>query len=301
MRKLKKFAAGFAAAAIALTMVTTMAPSVANAAVSKEGEKAAKAEFDPNGTYHAYFGMQQTGSWIYRDEWHNAATGNGGTDLPEGVTFENLLQNNDEGTIAASGTVTDAEITGNGVYTVGVEGLNNILKDAETADSTATLAMVYVDTDVPASAKDTFKISDWKLVVDGNEQTLPAEIFYNPEAETNCAVIRFDAVNTYMKDKGEYADCPSVTTPADSIKIVFTVSGMAQDNPDAVEETPAPAGDDASSGDDAAAGDDASSAGSDSDSDSSSDSGSSMVPIVVGVVVVVVVAGVAIVMTKKKK
>ncbi len=208
-----------------------------------------------------------------------------------------MLQNNDEGTVAASGTVTDAEITGNGVYTVGVEGLNNILKDAETADSTATLAMVYVDTDVPASAKDTFKISDWKLIVDGNEQALPAEIFYNPEAETNCAVIRFDAINTYMRDKGEYADCPSVTTPADSIKIVFTVSGMANDNPDAVEETPAPAEDDATSGDDASKGDDASSAG----GDSSSDSGSSMVPIVVGVVVVVVVAGAAIVMTKKKK
>lgn len=298
MRKFKKFAAGFAAAAMAFTMAVTMAPSVANAAVSKEGEKAAKAEFDPNGTYHAYFGLQQTGSWIYRDEWHNAATGNGGTDLPDGVTFENLLQNNDQGTVAASGTVTDAEIKGNGVYTVGVEGLNNILKDAEAADSTATLAMVYVDTDVPVSAKDTFKISDWKLVVDGNEQALPAEIFYNSEAETNCAVIRFDAVNTYMRDKGEYADCPSVSTPADSIKITFTVSGMAADNPDAVEETEAPADDDA-----APAGDDASSSTNNSSGSSSvaDNSGSSTTTAVIVVVLVVVIAGVAVVVTKKKK
>ncbi|RKI41498.1 hypothetical protein D7V86_09185 [bacterium D16-51] len=294
MRKLKKFAAGFAAAAIALTMVTTMAPSVANAAVSKEGEKAAKAEFDPNGTYHAYFGLEQTGSWIFRNPWYSEELGKTGTDLTEDTPYESILRSQ-EGVKKMDGTVTDAEITGNGVYSVGVEGLNNILKDAETQDSSSVISMLFVSTDVPASAKDTFKISDWKLILDGNEQTLPAEVFYNPEAEQTCAVIRFDAVNTYMKDKGEYADCPSILTPGDSIKIVFTVSGMAKDNPDAVEETPAPAEDDA------AAGDNASSAGSDSDSDSSSDSGSSMVPIVVGVVVVVVVAGVAIVMTKKKK
>lgn len=300
MRKFKKLAAGFAAAAMAFTMVATMAPSIASAEVSKEGEKAAKAEFDPNGTYHAYFGMQQTGSWIYRDEWHNAATGNGGTDLPDGVTFENLLRNAPDGTIAVDGTVTDAEITGNGVYTVGVEGLNNILKDAEVEDSTATLAMVYVDTDVPASAKDTFKISDWKLIVDGSEQALPTDIFYNPEAETNCAVIRFDALNTYMRDKGEYADCPSVTTPADSIKITFTVSGMANDNPDAVEETPAPAGDDAAAGDNAS---DASSSTGNTSAKSSSDedSGTSVTSAVVVVVILVVIAGAAVVVTKKKK
>lgn len=70
MRNFKKIADGFAAAAIAFTMVATMAPSVASAAVSKEGEAAAKAEFDPNGTYHAYFGLEQTGSWIFRNPWY---------------------------------------------------------------------------------------------------------------------------------------------------------------------------------------------------------------------------------------
>lgn len=295
MRKLKKIAAGIATAAIAFTMVATMAPSVANAAVSKQGEKAAKAEFDPNGTYHAYFGMQHT-SWIFRNEWVDSSFGLNGTDFPEGADYSTLLQSLD-GVQIKDGTITDAEITGNGVYSVSVEGLNNALKDAETADPSVLLAMLYVSTDVPASAKDTFKISDWKLLIDGKEQTLPEEIFFNAEAEEACPLIRFDVVNTYQRDKGEYADCPTVSTPADSIKIVFTVSGMANDNPDAVEETPAPAEDDATSGDDASKGDDASSA----ESDSSSDSGSSMVPIVVGVVVVVVVAGVAIVMTKKKK
>lgn len=295
MRKFKKFAAGFAAAAMAFTMVATMTPSIASAAVSKEGEKAAKAEFDPNGTYHAYFGLEQTGSWIFRNPWYSDELGKTGTELSDDTPYESILRSQ-EGVKKMDGTVTDAEITGNGVYTVGVEGLNNILKDAETEDSTAVISMLFVSTDVPASAKDTFKISDWKLIVDGNEQTLPSEVFYNPEAEETCAVIRFDAVNTYMRDKGEYTDCPSILTPADSIKITFTVSGMATDNPDAVEATEAPAEDEAPAGDNAT-----SSTGSSSEDSSSDNSGSSATTAVIVVVLVVVIAGVAVVVTKKKK
>ena len=67
-----------------------------------------------------------------------------------------------------------------------------------------------------------------------------------------------------MKDKGEYVDCPSILTPSDSVKIVFTVSGVANDNPDAVEETPAPV-------EDTTSGDDASSASNNNTGSSSSD------------------------------
>ena len=127
MRNFKKIAAGFAAAAMAFTMVVTMAPSVASAAVSKEGEAAAKAEFDPNGTYHAYFGLEQTGSQIFRNPWYSEELGKTGTDLSEDTPYESILKSKD-GIQKMDGTVTDAEITGNGVYTVGVEGLNKYLK-----------------------------------------------------------------------------------------------------------------------------------------------------------------------------
>ena len=104
-----------------------MAPSVASAAVSKEGEAAAKAEFDPNGTYHAYFGLEQTGSQIFRNPWYSEELGKTGTDLSEDTPYESILKSKD-GIQKMDGTVTDAEITGNGVYTVGVEGLNKYLK-----------------------------------------------------------------------------------------------------------------------------------------------------------------------------
>lgn len=283
MRKsFRKIAAGLAASALAFTLAVTMVPNAASAAVSKAGEEAGKAEFDPAGTYHAYFGMQQTTTWIFRDPWYSEELGKEGA-FEGDASFDKILTslNVDSPVPIEGATVTDAEITGNGTYTVGVEGLNGAL----TAEPDAVLAMIYVDTDVPTSASDTFQISDVKLALDDKTVTLPEEIFFNDEEQDSTGLIRFDPVNTYQKDKGTYANCPSIVTPTNSIKITFTVSGMTNDNPDAVEATPTPAAEETNTSDDS------------SDSESSSIS-----PAVVAgiVVVVVVIAGVVVVMRKKK-
>lgn len=284
MRKsLKKITAILTASVLAMAVAVTAVPGTADAAVSKEAEKAGKAEYDPAGTYHAYFGMQQSGTWIFRDPWHSEELGLNGTkyDDTTDTTFNNISKSGSEGLVKMDGTVTDAEITGNGVYTVGVEGLNGCL----TEDQSAILAMIFVNTDVPASAKGTFQISDVKLKLDNKTQTLPEEVFYNEEDEMATGLLRFDPVNTYQRDQGAYPDCPSILTPTDSIQITFTVSGMAQDNPEAVEATPtpAPAADDAD------------------DSDDTEKSGSNGTVVVVIVVAVVVVIGAVVVSKKKKK
>lgn len=281
MRKsLKKATAALVASVFALSLAVGIVPNVASAAVSKTAQKAAKAEYDPAGTYHAYFGMQQQESWIFRDPWYAEELGLEGVNLPEGVSFDSILQSKEGVVSALDGTVIDAEITGNGVYTVGVEGLNGCLDTSP--DSV--LAMIYVDTDVPATAKDTFQISNVKLQLDGVEQTLPETVFFNEEEHKTAGLLRFDPVNAYQKEKGNYPDSPSVVTPSDSIKIVFTVSGMAQDNPDAVEATPTPA----PKADDA-------------DSDDGKDGGISGGLVAGIVVVVVVVVGAVVVVSKKKK
>lgn len=289
MRKsLKKITAMLTASVLAMAVAVTAVPNVADAVTtpSKAAKKLAEAEFDPAGTYHAYFGMQQTNTWIFRDPWCSETLGIDGTEYAENpdVSYADLLKSGSEGLQKIEGTtVVDAEITGNGVYTVSVDGLNGVL----TADQSAVLSMVYVDTDVPVSAKGTFQISDVKLVMDDRTQSLPEEVYYNEEEEEATGFIRFDPVNTYHKDQGMYPDCPSVFSPTNSIKITFTVSGMAQDNPDAVEATPtpAPAADDTA--DDAA--------------DDTEESGSNG-PLVAGVVVaVVVVVGAVVIVSKKKK
>ncbi len=288
MRKtFKKVMATLTAATLAFAMATTLAPATADALTSKAGKKAAKAEFDPAGTYHAYFGFQQTGSWIFRDEWCSDTLGIGGSSLKEvGLEYDcgTLLQSGTDGLVQIEGTtVTDAEITGNGVYSVGVEGLNGSLA----TDTESVVSMIYCNTDIPLKAKDNpVVISDWKLEIDGSEVTLPEEIFFPSEYNDASGLIRFDAVNTYQSDKGEYPGAPTIMTPQDSIKITFTVSGMANDNPDAVEATEAPAEDPA--------------AATTTADDADDNKGGSALPIVIAVVAVVVIAGVVVVVVKKK-
>ena len=288
MRKsLRKVAATLSALTLALAVTATAVPTDVSAATSKAGKKAAKAAFDADGTYHAYFGIQETGTWIFRDEWYSDTLGIDGKDMKKAnLTFDNgtLFQSGTDGVTAIEGTqVQDVEIKGNGTYTVGVSNLNNALDtkgDAETK-----ISMIYVDTDIPMTAKDNpVTISDVKLTCDGKEISLPSEPFFPSEYTDESGLLRFDAMNSYQKDKGEYADSPDITVvPTDSIQITFTVSGFNSDNPDAV----APA-------------DDASSAAN-TTSDASTTSSKKSSPVVPIVIVVVVVAVVAVVVVKKKK
>lgn len=286
MRKsIQKLIAVASASVMALALAVSIVPASALADTSEAGKAAAGAAFDPAGTYHAYFGMQQTETWIYRDEWYSDTLGIDGSSLTEaGLKFDQgtLFQSKDNQNSALEGTkVTDAEIKGNGVYTVKVEGLNGIL----TENPDGVVSMIYVDTDIPMAAKDNpITISDWKLKLDGNTQTLPAEIYYPSEYTGESGLLRFDAVNTYQKDQGDYPDCPSIVTPRDSIEISFKVSGMTNDNPDAVEKTPEPV-----------------KSSSDSSSDSDSGSGGIGTAGVVGIVVVVIVIVAIIVVVAKKK
>ena len=291
MRKsLRKVAATLSALTLALAVTATAVPTDVSATTSKAGKKAAKAAFDADGAYHAYFGLQETGTWIFRDEWYSDTLGIDGKDMKKAnLTFDNgtLFQSGKEGVTAIEGTqVQDVEIKGNGTYTVGVSNLNNALDTK--GDSETKISMIYVDTDIPMTAKDNpVTISDVKLTCDGKEISLPSEPFFPSEYTDESGLLRFDAMNSYQKDKGEYADSPDITVvPTDSIQITFTVSGFNSDNPDAV----APA-------------DDASSASSDANttSDASTTSSKKSSPVVPIVIVVVVVAVVAVVVVKKKK
>lgn len=292
MRKsIQKLIAVVSAGVMAAALAVSIVPTSALADTSKAGKKAAKAAFDPAGTYHAYFGLQQKESWIYRDEWYSDTLGIDGPNLKKvGLTFDQgtLFQSKDNSNFAVEGTkVTDAEITGNGVYSVKVENLNGILAQNEQENEKAIISMIYVNTDIPMTAKDNpITFSDWKLKLDGNSQTLPAEIYYPSECTDESGLIRFDPVNTYQKENGDYLDCPSITTPQNSIEIIFTVSGMTNDNPDAVEATPQPVK--------------TSSAASSSDSESSS-GGIGTAGVVGIVVVVIVIVAVVVVVVKKKR
>ena len=294
MRKsLRKVVAAAAAGVMTLALALSVAPNASAGEVSDAGKKAAKAEFDGSATYHAYFGLQQADTWIFRDPWYSPTLGIDGTSLAESnLTFDcgTLLQSKNDGVAQIEGTeVLDAEITGNGTYVVGVSGINGALSTVE-ADR---LSMLYVDTDIPMTAKDSpVTISDWKLTIDGMEQALSSDVYFPSEYTDVSGLLRFDALNTYQKEKGDYEECPTVTTPNDTIYITFTVSGFDNDNADATGVIPGTEPeDDASS----------TSATSTSQTDSESSGPSTAVVVVIVIAAIVVIGGVVVVVTKKKK
>ena len=88
MRKsLRKISAAIAGCALAMALTVSAVPNAADAATkpqsTKAGIKAGKAKFDPDGTYHAYLGFQQTTTWIFRDAWFNPTTGRDGSDIKD--------------------------------------------------------------------------------------------------------------------------------------------------------------------------------------------------------------------------
>ena len=275
MRKtLKKVFASATAALLALTAI-----------VGVSDTKAQAAEFDPAGSYFATVGFQQSTTWIFHDECTSETLGLTGTEL-NGLNYEtDVMQSGDDGTVKVDGEVKSVELKGNGTYTVSITGLNGIL----TADQTAEMTMIYLSTNLPADAKDKVTFSDVTLKLDNKTVTLPEKQFFKPET-LEAGYTSLYLYDTYARDQGEYAECPSIVTPNDSIEITFTVAGFANDNPDAV----APAEDEATS-------DDAAASSSSSEAEDSDSSGSfPVVPIVVVAVVVVVVI-VVVVVTRKKK
>lgn len=289
MRKsLRKISAAIASCALAMALTVGAVPNAADAATkpqsSKAGVQAGKAKFDPDGTYHAYFGFQQQTTWIFRDAWFNPSTGLDGKDLGD-LNYNGLLKSGDNGTEQVEGTtVTDAEITGNGTYTIGVSGINSALADSDGTNNV--ISLIYASTDIPLSAIEdgTVKVTDVKMSIDGQE-AFSGDPYINEDTKL-LKLYQFDCVNTYQNEGYEN---PSVLTPKDSVTITFTISGFNKDNPDAVEATPTPAADTSAS----------STASSSSSTDSGSGSSAGTVAVVV-VVAVVVIAGVVVFVKKKK-
>lgn len=285
-KSIKKLVALASAGLMAVTLAITAVPTNASADCSDAGIAAGKAAFDPNGTYHAYFGIQQDTTWIFRDEWTSPTLGIDGENLvAAGLKFDQgcLFGNDEDGnTIAIEGPVVkDAEIVGNGTYTIGVYDLNGKL----TENPDAVVKMIYCNTDIPKSALDdgTVTITDWNLKIDDSSQALPEEIFYPAEYNDESGLIRFDPCNLYQKDQGAYDACPEVPNPYNYAEISFTISGFANDKP---ADEPAS---------------DAASTTTSTTTDSSESAKTNPAPIAIAVVVIAVVVAVVIVVVTKKK
>ena len=198
----------------------------AEAAQAEEATEPA-VQFDPKGTYHAYL-LLQTPNWTYRDAWNSA----NGIDSDK---FGNFIYGNE--TNEKYGLVTDAEIKGNGTYTVSVTDFGSIFADDFKTGNQDYFNILGVSTDIPVN--DTVKITDVKLVVDGSTRHTYKEAYLNPDDTEFLTVLVQNRWNDDVKEISYYP------TPATSLEIKFTVSGFDYDNEaqatEAPTQAPAPA------------------------------------------------------------
>ena len=160
--------------------------------------------------YHAYFAVQ-TENYIFRDGWDNPTYGLDSENHSHLTGWDGSEQVN------YGGSFTDALITGNGEYTVGVQ-----LGDMGFGEDEA-FNLLFVSTDIPGVLLDEgyITISNVRTSMDGGQAR---EFTF---ADSEGGYVRIVVMNTYDSDVG--TETIPFIMPTESIDISFPISGLAHD------------------------------------------------------------------------
>ena len=171
-------------------------------------EEAPANEFDPNGTYHAYLGVQ-TPTWIFRNSYDDATYGK------DSGCFDQLGFV-DGDWIAQGGTFTDVEITGNGTYTVSLTGydFSGQFDGAAILGDEGLFNLLFVSTDLPVN--DEVVISNIVLKMDGKTITELESAFLDPDSKTVQKVLLANIWNKEITALPYYCLLYTSPSPRDS-------------------------------------------------------------------------------------
>ena len=193
--KMSKILAAAAASAMAVSMMAAMPASAEE-------------------TYHAYLGIQSA-SFTFRNAWNEGQYGKGIAADDGSFYFDHLTGWDGPTALNKGGTFTDAEITGDGTYSVSLTGDFDFGSDE-------TLNLLFVSTDIPLDAGIT--ISDVKVKFDGSTKYTFDEAYLNPD---DAEYVSPMMINIWNDDLGKADGLFGYTMPTSSVEIEFTVSGMA--------------------------------------------------------------------------
>lgn len=169
---------------------------------------------DLDGVYNAYLGLQAP-KYSFRDAYDNESTGFG-TALFNQITFQGDVA----GGSSVPATINDAEIKGNGSYSVSITGIE--WPEDEFADQ-QTMRIIMLSTDIPNSGE--IVIDNVVLKIDG------AEVKCNPIVNTESK--KFLQIQLQSEYNAEIKEIGFYPAPFSDIEISFNVSGMNYDNEEA--------------------------------------------------------------------
>lgn len=269
---------------VALLLAAALTLSVISVSPAQAAKKK-KADFDPNGTYHATLGIQTcTDLWLtHMGYYEKSQNSYYNTKNADKLMYKNKDTNKDT---AAVGTLTNAEIAGNGTYTVKLEGLDSM--------NETDISQLHIATDIPLN--DTVKFTDVKASINGKEilsfdEGVPEN--EDPYLQGGMVILLLNHWRAELvKEVAAKGLSETVEsgykllngTQDENVEITFTVSGFDYDNPDATAATETPATKNTS------------------DSGDTTDSSSSVPAVPVAIVVIIIaVIGIGIIIVRKKK
>lgn len=162
-------------------------------------------------SYHAYLGVQSA-SYTFRNAWNEPSYGQGVTSDDGMVYFDQLTGWDGATPLNKGGVFTDAEITGDGTYSVSVTDFD--------FGEDETLNLLFISTDIPLEAGIT--ISDVKVIMDGNTKYTFDEAYLSPDEKEYVSPM---CINIWNEDLGKQDGLFGYMMPTDSIELQFTVSG----------------------------------------------------------------------------
>lgn len=174
-------------------------------------------------SYHAYLGVQSA-SYTFRNAWNDATYGQGITSDDGMVYFDQLTGWDGATPLNKGGVFTNAEITGDGTYSVSVTDFD--------FGEDETLNLLFVSTDIPLDAGIT--ISDVKVVMDGNTKYTFDEAYLSPDEKEYMSPM---CINIWNEDLGKQDGLFGYMMPTDSIELQFTVSGTGVEAETTAAET----------------------------------------------------------------
>lgn len=268
----------------ALLLTATLALSAFSVSPAQAAKKK-KAVFDPNGKYHATLGIQTcTNLWLtHMGYYEKSQNSYYNTENADKLMYKDKETNKDT---AATGTLTNTEIAGNGTYTVKLEGLDSM--------NETDISQLHIATDIPLNDK--VKFTDVKASINGKEilsfdEGVPEN--EEPYLQGGMVILLLNHWRAELVKEVAAKGLPESVesgwkllqgTGNESVEITFTVSGFDYDNPDAVAADETPASDTQTSS---------------GETDNSSDNSAvPVLPIAAAVIILIVIGGVIIVRRK---
>ncbi len=197
--KLRKVLAGTVAAVLAATTMVTVASAE---------------------SYNGYLGFQDT-VYSFRNHWTEASYGKatpyfdkaivwGGNDPESFPEYEDKYDYDIDGYVLDA-DYTDAVITGDGTYTVSMEGFPWDL------DGASSFNLLFISTDIPLDTGAT--ITSASVIIDGAVTATYDEPLQNPDDKDYVGIL---LANIWNSDLESYAGA----YPTESLAIEFTVEGL---------------------------------------------------------------------------